>query len=402
MAYSVARIVYGFTPMVGGSITHVIELSNQMDKVLSNQVIIAPDWPGGTTSDKKSGLKVVRIPILLNGLVNLLTNDILAQIIYAKDVVDKIIELNAQGIHFDILHAHGPLIGSFIKYFTKKKLNIPVIVMNHGGYGTNDSPNLLTSGRFSKSLIRIVMKQLPADNYLALDDGTGVQKMRRDIIECHRGCTIVNHGIDTELFAPGSDSKALSNGSRLRILFPHRIYQFKRPDIALDILYDLVFRYKIVDVEMIFLSDSKEEMMLSDMARAKDIADFVSFEPKKQPVEMVGMYNSCDVIIGTSIISNINRATLEAMSCGRAVVIFDSGDLKGLVDNTNGFVVKSGDLNGFTDAIYELYLNPDLRARIGAEARKTIIQNRSWKNRIKVELETYESVLSNFKSNSMA
>lgn len=40
-----------------------------------------------------------------------------------------------------------------------------------------------------------------------------------------------------------------------------------------------------------------------------------------------------------------------------------------------------------------LYENPDLREKLGRNARETIIKERSWDTRIKKELEVYEKVL---------
>jgi glycosyltransferase involved in cell wall biosynthesis len=60
----------------------------------------------------------------------------------------------------------------------------------------------------------------------------------------------------------------------------------------------------------------------------------------------------------------------------------------------NGLLVKPGDIADFAKKLKVLYENPDLRAKLGRNARETIIKERSWDTRIKKELEVYEKVLS--------
>lgn len=393
VSFSVARIVYEFTPMIGGSISHIIELSDKMEDVLDVQFVIAPDYRYVKSYNDNFRFDMIRVPISTNGLVLRFPSGAPAQLFYALKVVTMIKDMNGPGRRFDVLHVHGPLLGSFIKLCSKVVgLNMPVVVMCHGGYGKNGRQKVLTSGRFSKCLLRILIKMFPGDAYLALDDGTGVEKMVEEVKNVNRSCTVVNHGIDTQLFTPLSKNKAPGHDRYFKILFPHRIFQFKRPDIALDIIKKMIERYHPYNIKILFLANEKEGATIRAMARERGIIDHVVIEPTKQPAEMIQMYDSCNIVIGTSTISNLNRAILEAMSCEKTVVIFDSGDLKGLINSTNGITVQNGDIDGFADAIWSIYHRPDLISKIGVEARKTIVEQRSWKKRIEMEMAVYKVV----------
>src|SRR5690606_16480401 len=63
-------------------------------------------------------------------------------------------------------------------------------------------------------------------------------------------------------------------------------------------------------------------------------------------------------------------AVLEAMSKGLPVVSFDvSPGLSLLVnDGRNGWLVEDGDVTGFSDGLFELVKDSDLRLRMGAAA----------------------------------
>jgi glycosyltransferase involved in cell wall biosynthesis len=91
----------------------------------------------------------------------------------------------------------------------------------------------------------------------------------------------------------------------------------------------------------------------------------------------------------------MNRTTQEAMACGKPVVVFNSGGTNKLIsENQNGLLVESGNVKQLALAMYELYMDPKLRQKLGNDARKFIEQNRSWESRIKIELEVYDKLLS--------
>lgn len=71
--------------------------------------------------------------------------------------------------------------------------------------------------------------------------------------------------------------------------------------------------------------------------------------------------------------SSTEYVLLEAMSLRKPVVAYNVGANKDLLRNReNAMVVEPGDLKGFCDAVAELNANPELRARLGDEAHRTI------------------------------
>lgn len=101
-----------------------------------------------------------------------------------------------------------------------------------------------------------------------------------------------------------------------------------------------------------------------------------------------------DVVIATSLYSNMNRSVQEAMACEKPVIAFDSGTTRNLIKHMeNGLLAKSGDIDSFVDNILLLYNNEELRKKIGMNARKTTVTTRNWDERIKTELDVYRRVL---------
>ncbi|MPN45446.1 hypothetical protein SDC9_193013 [bioreactor metagenome] len=72
----------------------------------------------------------------------------------------------------------------------------------------------------------------------------------------------------------------------------------------------------------------------------------------------------------------------------------NNGNMSNLIKNMeDGILVDSGNIDNFVESLVLLYNNPDLRSQIGRNARKTIIENRSWGNRIKKELSVYQEII---------
>jgi len=59
---SVIRVVFEFYPIKGGSVTHILELSKQINPYLKSQVIIAPDFGGECENfDRSFPIPVIRV-----------------------------------------------------------------------------------------------------------------------------------------------------------------------------------------------------------------------------------------------------------------------------------------------------------------------------------------------------
>jgi glycosyltransferase involved in cell wall biosynthesis len=92
-------------------------------------------------------------------------------------------------------------------------------------------------------------------------------------------------------------------------------------------------------------------------------------------------YASCDVIVLTSLRSSVessSNAVLEAMSTARPVVVTDVGAMSELVEEgVSGYLVSPDEPALFASRLTSLIESPDLRGKIGADARKRILQRHS-------------------------
>lgn len=91
-------------------------------------------------------------------------------------------------------------------------------------------------------------------------------------------------------------------------------------------------------------------------------------------VENVEEYlQACDLFVIPTEYEAFGLALVEAMSCGLPSIASEVGGIPGIVDHLrNGVLVAPGDSEALAWAIIALIEQPELRRRLGHEARKTV------------------------------
>jgi glycosyltransferase involved in cell wall biosynthesis len=107
-------------------------------------------------------------------------------------------------------------------------------------------------------------------------------------------------------------------------------------------------------------------------AAARGVADRVGFVPFRS--DPAGVYRALDVVVHASTLPEpFGLTVVEAMACGRAVVVSAAGGAAELfTDGHDGLGVAPGDSAGLAAAVAKLAADPGLRARLGAAARESV------------------------------
>ena len=87
-------------------------------------------------------------------------------------------------------------------------------------------------------------------------------------------------------------------------------------------------------------------------------------------------YKGADIFVMSSRYEGTPNALLEAMSCGLSVVVTDAspGPLELVEDGVTGLVVPVDDDAALASAVLRLIRDPDLRQRLGGQARARVVE----------------------------
>ncbi len=105
--------------------------------------------------------------------------------------------------------------------------------------------------------------------------------------------------------------------------------------------------------------------------------------------ELERLYDEAAVVVLPSYREGLPLAVLEAMAHGRPVVATRVGGIPDLVeDGATGFLVEPGDVDGLRAALLRLLADPELRRRLGNEARRRV-RRCSWETVAAETLDAY-------------
>jgi hypothetical protein len=104
------------------------------------------------------------------------------------------------------------------------------------------------------------------------------------------------------------------------------------------------------------------------------LAHQITFVPHVPLSEVASYYRSADVCVVPSLYENAPYTCIEAMSCGKAVVVTDAGGTREYVEHgISGFVVPARDSQALAQAVMKLLNDDALRQKFGERARKYIV-----------------------------
>ena len=220
-------------------------------------------------------------------------------------------------------------------------------------------------------------------------------------------CAYVPHGVNTEIFSPQPE-RGLAFRAKHNIPEDYMIYLFMNRNQHRKNVPDLVDAYKIFaankhDTFLYFHCCLKEDMgwNIPILLKQAKIINKCAYTTGINPEigasldAVVDIYNAADVMVSTTTGEGFGLTTIEALSCGKPVIITDyttSEELvKGhgqlipvdryvrLIDRTRGVLAGYPDVKKFAEAMDLYYYDRELLRRDGENARKFAL-GYSWDN----------------------
>ncbi|MGH3146107.1 MAG: glycosyltransferase family 4 protein, partial [Rubrobacter sp.] len=180
---------------------------------------------------------------------------------------------------------------------------------------------------------------------------------------------VLKNGVDAELFDPAKRDSALVDtlgGGRKLVLYAGRVSKEKELGRLASGYLDLLRRRESDDVRLVIAGDGPYRAELE--ALLGESATFTGFLRGER---LARLFASCDVFVFPSTTDTLGRAVAEAQASGLPAVVCGTGGPRECIQpGVSGFVVASGDDEGFFSRIEQLLDDDVLRERMGLAARE--------------------------------
>jgi glycosyltransferase involved in cell wall biosynthesis len=190
----------------------------------------------------------------------------------------------------------------------------------------------------------------------------------------------VGHGVDTDIFSPAENawSPELSDAEQRqpRILFFANISQRKG---IFPLLHAFVRVHAAMpEARLTVAGDGPDLPAMRECAEQLGIAASVDFLGAQPHANAPDLYRSHALYCLPSLGEPYATTVLEAMSCGRPLVVTDTGGLPYMVSKEGGHRVAQDNPKALADALLDLLRNPERRAAMGRHNREDVLAKHTW------------------------
>ncbi|MDX6256707.1 MAG: hypothetical protein QOJ11_3041 [Frankiales bacterium] len=266
---------------------------------------------------------------------------------------------------FDVAHAHFWMSG-LAAVRAGGTVGLPVLQTFHalgsvkrrhqGQHDTSPPSRIATEARLARSVTRIVATCSDEVAELAL---LGACEQRISVVPC---------GVDLDRFTP-EGLTALRSPRRRRLLVVGRLVERKGVDDAIRALAYVPDAELVVagGPEARHLDGDPEVQRLRKVALRAGVADRVVLLGKVSRDAIPALFRSADVVVAVPWYEPFGIVPLEAMACGRPVVVSAVGGmLDSVLDERTGVLVRPKHPRLLGSRLQQLLTDDERRAALGA------------------------------------
>jgi glycosyltransferase involved in cell wall biosynthesis len=238
----------------------------------------------------------------------------------------------------------------------------------------------------------IVGSSRNSDRILVATQATweSIPKAARD-----RCISVLENGIDEDLFAPSPWPTPPSEKNPLRILFVGRLIPFKGIPFLMEAISGLPSNFPC---ELRIVGDGPMRAAWEKEARKFGVSDRTSFLGNLSLFEVGHQMAWSHVFVLPSVRESGGAVLLESMACGRPVVAFDFGGPSEIVDTQVGTTIPASVgsenlANELAAILRDIHKNPGSWQTRGSEGIMRVRQRFSWNVKIRQILSIYKEVI---------
>jgi len=190
---------------------------------------------------------------------------------------------------------------------------------------------------------------------------------------------VIPNYVETSVFKPMNIAK--KKGS---ICFIGRLSREKNLFVLIEALKDLPYTLTII-------GSGKQEEQLKKFADKNEVdANFLGNIPNH---ELPKILNQHEIFILPSLYENMPKTLLEAMACGLPVIGTNVKGVNEVITHGKNGILCDTNSNSIREAIMTLMEDEELKQKLGASARKTIVLDYNLDSLVEKELKLMEELV---------
>ena len=299
----------------------------------------------------------------------------------------------------DVLHQPAPVAPSYPSMFFG--LGRPLIIgpMNGGmdyppAFRSADSLLSRIFVALARPLTAIANRLLPGKRNAAVLLVAN-QRTAAALPAGYRGRVVelVENGVDLATWKSNTGDAGFSSAQSgaNRFVFMGRLVDWK----ALPIVFEAMTRVPKATLEVI--GEGSMRQPWQQEAERLGLGSRVQFRGWQSQQECAQALAGATALVLPSLYECGGAVVLEAMAMARPVIATDWGGPADYLDAATGFLIppesRQAMIAGFAGAMQRLVEDPELATRLGASARRRVLENFTWQMKIDRILEIYESVI---------
>jgi 1,2-diacylglycerol 3-alpha-glucosyltransferase len=210
----------------------------------------------------------------------------------------------------------------------------------------------------------------------------GINQMKKMIGDI--SAEVIYNGVDTNFYNPKLP-RPFKKGEP-QLLFVSALRPYKKASLLISSMPELLKKYPNAHLQIV--GTGEEQLSLVNLIKKLKLENYIELTGKIDDDELKLRYSSCDVYVSASTFEVCPVPTLEAMACGKPLVLFDIEPHREIIEISNAGKIFSFEKNSnFTSILDEVYKNRKYYQNSALE----FIKSNDWKTITKQLVETIET-----------
>lgn len=379
-------ISHEYPPIGGGGANACMYLSKEYARHGHSIDIITVWWEG--TQEKEisvdNTIRIFRIRAKRQKKESCSFAEMLDFIIKAKTKADDLVKGKKNtNSNYDICQIFFGIPSGVIGYYLKKEYHLPYVVRFGGG----DIPGFQARFKQVYKIISPAIRKIWGNANGLVANSKGLKELALRFCDEYP-VSIINNGVDTEVFKPRHKE---GDGDPVTLLFISRLIERK----GLQFIIPKMRKIREAtnrDVRLLIVGDGPYRLNLEQMTKKEKIENQVIFFGQKDKKELPALYQQGDFFIFPSQKEGMPNAVLEAMACGLPIVMSPCQGSEELIAG-NGIIADANMEEFYESIIKMIKLDQEEKNRMAHESRERAVKLFSWESKAGEYLSLFNTII---------